>query len=126
MNEIGDLMRPSINSISSRLTVSEALLHFLHHRVDCLLVKESGKFAGIIYKDDIKRRIMRGKLTPETTRVYEIMTQPIPSIDLHMPIKEASRLMVNHPIQHFAVTESGRIVGILSVKDMISAFIKRF
>ena len=65
-------------------------------------------------------------MNPEATRITEIMTSPILSLDRYLPIEEANRFMHKNKIRHLAVTEEDKIVGILSVKDLVSYFSKDF
>ena len=54
------------------------------------------------------------------------MTSPILSLDCYLPIEEANRFMYKNKIRYLAVTEEDKIVGILSVKDLVAYFSKDF
>ena len=58
-------------------------------------------------------------------RIYS-MTKPIVSMDRYMPVKEAEEFMKKKKLRHLAVTEDDEIVGILSVKDLVSCYSKSF
>jgi len=57
--------------------------------------------------------------------VSDIMT-PIQSMDRYMPIEEANLYMHKNKIRHLAVTDDGKIVGVLSVKDLVAYYSRDF
>ena len=54
------------------------------------------------------------------------MTSPVLSMDRYLPVEEASKFMHKNGIRHLAVTEDEKIVGMLSIKDLVSYFSKDF
>ena len=54
------------------------------------------------------------------------MTSPILSMDRYLPVEEANQFMHKNKIRHLAVTEEDKIVGMLSVKDLVSYFTRDF
>ena len=81
---------------------------------------------GIVTETDLARKVMSKGLEPESTIVEDIMTSPILSLDRYLPIEEANQFMHKNKIRHLGVTEEDKIVGILSVKDLVAFFSKEF
>jgi signal-transduction protein with cAMP-binding, CBS, and nucleotidyltransferase domain len=50
------------------------------------------------------------------------MTQPIISLDCHLPVTEANAYMAKKKMRHLAITDNGKIVGMISVRDLVSFF----
>jgi signal-transduction protein with cAMP-binding, CBS, and nucleotidyltransferase domain len=126
LEEIGNYMSSPVLSIDSELTVQEAAQQMHARNVGALLVRVYDKYVGILTETDLTRKVVAKGLNPETTMVSVIMTKPIFSMDRYMPAEEAEEFMKRKNIRHLAVTESDQIVGILSVKDLVSCYSKSF
>ncbi len=126
LEEIGDYMSSPVISIDSELTVQEAAQQMHAKNVGSVLVRIYDKYVGVLTETDLSRKVVSKKLNPETTMVSSVMTKPILTMDRYMPVKEAEEFMKKKNIRHLAVTEGGEIVGILSVKDLVSCYSKSF
>jgi len=126
LEEIGDYMSSPVKSIDSELTVQEAAQQMHAKNVGSVLVRVYDKYVGILTETDLSQKIVANGLNPETTMVSSVMTQPILSMDRYMPIMEAEEFMIKKNIRHLAVTEEDKIVGILSIKDLVSCYSKSF
>ncbi len=126
LEEIGDYMSSPVKSIDSELTVQEAAQQMHAKNVGSVLVRIYDKYVGILTETDLSRKVVAKRLNPITTMVSSVMTKPILSMDRYMPIQEAEEFMKKKNIRHLAVTEEDEIVGILSVKDLVSCYSKSF
>jgi len=126
LEEIGNYMSSPVKSIDSELTVQEAAQQMHATNVGSVLVRIYDKYVGILTETDLSRKIVAKGLNPETTMVSSVMTKPILSMDRYMPVIEAEKFMKEKNIRHLAVTEEDKIVGILSVKDLVSCYSKSF
>ena len=126
MDEIGDYMISPILSIDLESSVQEAAQFMVAHNIGSVLVKEFEEYVGIVTETDLTRKVLGKGLNAESTPVSEIMTRPILSLDCYLPVEEANRFMHKNKIRHLAVTEEEKIVGILSVKDLVSYFSRDF
>lgn len=126
MDEIGDYMISPILSIDLESSVQEAAQFMVAHNIGSVLVKEFEEYVGIVTETDLTRKVLGKGLNAESTPVSEIMTNPILSLDCYLPVEEANRFMHKNKIRHLAVTEEEKIVGILSVKDLVSYFSRDF
>jgi len=126
MDEISDYMISTVLSIDVESSVQEAAQYMVSQSIGSVLVKEFDEYVGIVTETDLTRKVLGKGLNPETTRVSEIMTSPILSMDCYLPVEEANRFMHKNKIRHLAVTEEEKIVGILSVKDLVAYFSKDF
>ena len=126
MDEIGDYMISPILSIDLESSVQEAAQFMMAHNIGSVLVKEFEEYVGIVTETDLTRKVLGKGLNAESTPISEIMTSPILSLDCYLPVEEANRFMHKNKIRHLAVTEEEKIVGILSVKDLVSYFSRDF
>lgn len=60
--------------------------------------------------------MLRGECDPKVVKVSSIMSSPIITVDKNETLAKASILIEEHKIRHLAVTENGKIIGMLSVK----------
>ena len=126
MDEIGDYMISPILSIDLESSVQEAAQFMVAHNIGSVLVKEFEEYVGIVTETALTRKVLGKGLNAESTPVSKIMTSPILSLDCYLPVEEANRFMHKNKIRHLAVTEEEKIVGILSVKDLVSYFSRDF
>ncbi|MCH8312607.1 MAG: CBS domain-containing protein [Nitrospinae bacterium] len=124
LDDIGDYMNAPVLSIAHDSTVQEAAQYMRVSNVGSLLIKEYDDFVGIVTETDLTRKVVGDGLNPETTPIANIMTQPVQSMDRFLPVEEANKYMHKNKIRHLAVTENGKIVGMLSIKDLVAYYAK--
>lgn len=124
LDDIGDYMSSPVFSIDHDSTVQEAAQYMRVSNVGSLLIKEYDDFVGIVTETNLSRKVVGGGLNPETTPISEIMTQPVLSMDRFLPVEEANQFMHKNKIRHLAVTEDEKIVGMLSIKDLVAYYAK--
>jgi len=91
-------------------------------KVGALLVAEGARFIGIVSETDLVRRVLAVGGDVQQVRVSEVMRSPIITIEIDRSAHEASDLMAERGIRHLAVTDDGKIVGMLSVRDLLRYF----
>ncbi len=126
MDEIIDYMISPVLSVDVESTVQEAAQFMLVHNIGSVLVKEFEEYVGIVTETDLARKVLGKGLDAESTPISKIMTSPVLSMDGYLPVEEANFFMFKNKIRHLAVTEEEKIVGILSVKDLVAYFSKDF
>ena len=117
--EIGDYMVSPVLSVSPDTKAQEAAQLMEENHIGSLLVKEGENYMGIVTETDLTRKILAKGLKEKNPPVREIMTAPLQTIDCHEPIVDANQMMANKRIRHLAVTDNDRVVGMISVKDLI-------
>ncbi len=120
--EIGDYMASPVLSIAPDASTQEAAQLMESKHIGSLLVKDGDTYVGIITETDLTRKILARGLEDKNSKVSDIMTAPLQTLDCHEPIVDANLLMANKRIRHIAVTENDQVVGMLSVKDLIHYF----
>lgn len=120
MDEILNYMASPVFSIDAQATVEEGAQFICEKEVSSLLVKEKEEYVGIVTQTDLVKRVIAKGLDPKTTRMYSVMSKPIMKMDHYLTRKDAHEFMVGKNIKHLAVTKDGKIVGVLTLKDMLS------
>lgn len=106
-------------SILPGATVYDAIKMMSDHNVGAVLVMQDGKLLGVLSERDYTRKvILKGRLSRQTI-VEEIMTTPVITAGLDCSIDEALRLMSERRIRHLPVVEEGRVVGVVSLGDLV-------
>jgi CBS domain-containing protein len=113
------LMRTTMETIASERTVLEAAQIMAEKQIGSLLVLEAGEMVGIVTETDIVRKGIASRLPASSTRVGSVMNFPLIQIDINRTVRDASRLMAEQRIRHLAVTEENKVVGLLSVRDLV-------
>ena len=109
--------------ISPNATVYEAIELLSEKGVGALLVMRDEKLVGLLSERDYARKvILRGKSSREC-RVEEIMSTKVLCIPPEGQIEEAMALMTERRIRHLPVVESGNVVGVISIGDVVKAII---
>jgi CBS domain-containing protein len=122
MRPLAVMMKRNPRMISPEATLAEAAAMMRDTRVGAILVGEHGAFVGIISEADLVRKAMASQVDPTQARVRSVMSSPVITIEQDRSAHDASDLMAEKGIRHLAVTEDGRIVGIVTVRDLLRYF----
>jgi len=105
--------------ISPEQTVHDALSLMAEYDVGALMVMSGQKLIGIFSERDYARKgILQGHLSKET-KVGEIMTSPVISITPQHTVDDCMNLMTEGHFRHLPVLDGERVVGIISIGDMV-------
>jgi CBS domain-containing protein len=113
------LMHTTMETIAGERTVLEAAQIMAEKRIGSLLVIEAGEMVGIATETDVVRKVIAARLPASSTRVGAVMNDPLIQVDINRTVRDASRLMAEERIRHLAVTEDHKVVGLLSVRDLV-------
>ena len=114
----------AIHSIGPNATVFDAIQNMADRNIGALLVIEGERLVGIVSERDYTRKIaLKGKQS-KTTPVSEIMFTPVISATEESSVEECMRLMTEHRIRHLPILEMGKVVGVVSIGDLINWIIK--
>ena len=108
-----------IFSIDPGDTVYDAIAMMAEKEVGALLVMRGGQPVGIISERDYTRKVILKDKSSKQTRVAEIMTSNVISATSRLHIDECVNLMKEHHIRHLPVMNDGRIVGVVSIGDVV-------
>ncbi|HET9882995.1 MAG TPA: CBS domain-containing protein [Candidatus Binatia bacterium] len=110
-------------SVDLGSTVFDALSLMAEKEIGALVVLDEARVAGIISERDYARKvILHGRASP-TTRVEEIMTSHVAYTHLDQSIEECMAIMTDKRIRHLPVLQDGKLIGIISIGDLVKAII---
>ncbi|MGQ0810987.1 MAG: CBS domain-containing protein [Nitrospiraceae bacterium] len=119
MSTIAHIMRKNLKSIAHTASVRNAAKRMKTDRLGSLLIKKKGKFVGIVTDTDVVRRAVASGKDLNKMMVEAIMTNPITTIESTRTAHDAHDMMGDLGIRHLGVTEGGKIVGMVSVRDLL-------
>lgn len=118
-HSVGELVKGEARTIETTQSVRNAARQMMEEAIGSLLVVKDGIPAGILTKSDLVGRVLVPELPPQTP-VGDILTQSVVTIERDRPIFDGLLLMIQHNIGHLAVTEQGRLVGVVSEHDWLT------
>lgn len=116
---IRHIMAKSIVHVPTAMRIREVALLMRRNGVGSVLVSEGEDFLGILTETDIVHKAVAKGLNAQMTRADSIMSFPIIEINADETVLDAAENMVQNGIRHLAVSEKGKIIGILSLRDLI-------
>ncbi len=117
---VRDIMsRPPITARESDTTMTAAKL-MVKHDVGCIIIiDKAGKPSGIITERDIVERVASKNLVPSDVKVTDAMSKPIIGVLPTTGVNDAAKQMNQSKIRRLAVIDGGKLVGILTMKDIL-------
>jgi CBS domain-containing protein len=112
----GDVIR-----IAGEATVFDAIKAMVEANVGAILVADAGsdRVEGIFTERDYLRRIAVEGRTSRDTLVREVMTSPVIAVGPETTVEEAMAMMTDRRIRHIPVVEGERLVGMISIGDLV-------
>ena len=106
-----------IITVSRNARLTEALKVMVKHDIGSLVVAEDHKGIGILTERDIMKMVA---LNPEMLRtsVDDIMSKPLITVSEDAPVWDAFRLMLKHKIRRLPIEKNGKLIGIVSERDL--------
>ena len=126
LSEVADYMARDIKSVPADAKVQDAGRMMAKFNVGSLLVVNNGQYVGILTDTDLARKAMVKGLNPEIATVESLMSHPIISIESYKTVEEAQALMKAKGVRHLTVTEDGKIVGVLTLSDVVRYYATYF
>ena len=113
----------AIWSVSPETTVYDAIKLMAEKNVGALLVTRHDKLAGIISERDYTRKVILMGRASKDTRVNEILSGNVVAVSPDHTVEQCLRLMTEHRVRHLPVLNGDKIVGIVSIGDLVNSVI---
>ncbi|MCE7980108.1 MAG: CBS domain-containing protein [Caldilinea sp. CFX5] len=110
-------------SIAPNETVFTALKLMGEKEIGALTVVENGRLLGIVSERDYARKVILKGRTSRDTLVKEIMSAPAIITGMEQTVEQCMQVMTEKRIRHLPVLEEGRLVGIISIGDLVKTVI---
>lgn len=122
MNRVAEILDDKggeVLQIDGDASVFEAVERMVEKNVGSLLVTEAGEITGIVTERDYLRRVTLEGREERETPVREIMSSPLIVVTPDTTIDECMALMTDRRIRHLPVVEDGKVVGVVSIGDLV-------
>jgi CBS domain-containing protein len=127
MQTVSQLLQEKGNQIFS-VTPQDSVLHAIEmmatRHVGALLVMNQGSLIGIISERDYARKVILKHRSSHDTPVADIMTAPAIAVSPEDTVHHCMQVMTDGRFRHLPVVSGGRVVGMLSIGDLVKAVIK--
>jgi CBS domain-containing protein len=101
-------------------TVLTAVQIMVDKDIGLLAVIDGGTLAGVLSERDCARRVLLAKKSPESTLVADVMVRNVVTIDVGRTFADCLRLMHQHGIRHLPVVDNGKVITVVSIRDLLS------
>ena len=123
---VGSILRYKGNtvwSVTPDTSVYQAISIMAEKSIGALPVIADGLLVGILSERDYARKVILHSRSSKDTLVAEIMTTPVPSVGPQQTVEECMKLMTEERVRHLLVLEHGKLVGIVSIGDLVRTVI---
>ncbi|MEF8847550.1 MAG: CBS domain-containing protein [Candidatus Thermoplasmatota archaeon] len=114
-------MKKDLVTVHPEETIFKACMKYRDEKIGCLLVLKDKYCVGILTERDIIERVICNNLAPKKTKVEDIMTKDIITINKLSKIKDALNLMDFNHIKKLPVVSEDELVGIVTIHDLALA-----
>jgi CBS domain-containing protein len=112
-----------VHTITRDATVFEAVRQMAEHNLGALVVVDGAQVAGMFTERDYARRVALMARTSKETPVADVMTSPVLCVSPDRTSEECLALMTERRIRHLPVMDQGRLVGLISIGDLVKDII---
>ena len=127
MKSVAELLktRPTraVISVRPEQSVLEAITVLATEDIGAAIVMTGERLAGIFSERDYTRKVVLKGRSSDTTRVEEIMTPNVVVVNPRTKTRECMQLMTEKGIRHLPVVDEGRVIGMVSIRDIVGDII---
>jgi CBS domain-containing protein len=127
MKTVAELLRtktaPRVITVRPEQSVLDAIKVLAQENVGAAIVMAGDRLAGIFSERDYTRKVILKGRSSDTTRVEEIMTANVIVVSPRTKARECMALMTEKNIRHLPVVDEGRVIGMVSIRDIVSDII---
>ena len=126
MTTVREILRhkPDVYAVRPDDTVHHALQLMAEKNIGAVLVMSGDEVNGVFSERDYARRVVLHGHTSRDTAVHSLMTADVVSIDQTATVDACMSLMTEKRIRHLPVVEGGRVVGVVSIGDIVRAVVE--
>ncbi len=117
---VKEVMNSQVVIAKPEATAKEGAKVMIEGGIGSLVVMDGDKIAGIVTDNDMVREIIAKGNDPEDTRLDQMMTKDVKTINSESTLEEAAELMAENKIKKLPVLKGGKLVGIITSTDLIS------
>jgi CBS domain-containing protein len=115
--QVKDIMSADVRTVTPKETFEHVATLLHDSAISSVVVMDGDRLAGIVTERDLVNLVADGK-DPRTTKVTDRMTTNVDTVGSRTDIAEAAEHMARLRIRHLPVVDEGRLVGIISIRDL--------
>lgn len=112
-----------VHAVGPGEPVLEAIRLMAENHIGALLVMEEGRLVGIVSERDYARKVVLMGRSSAATPVRDVMSTPVVSIEPGRSVEDAMRAMTDGRFRHLPVTQGDRVLGVVSIGDLVKSVI---
>jgi CBS domain-containing protein len=120
---LGSKADPTVHTIEPSASVYEAIRLMADWNIGALVVVERGQVVGIVSERDFARKILLMARSTKDTPLSEIMSSRVMYVQPGQTAQECMALMTENRLRHLPVMDDGRLIGLVSIGDLVKATI---
>jgi CBS domain-containing protein len=113
-----------IHSVAPEAPVLEAIRLMAEHSVGALLVMQGEQLLGVVSERDYARKVILKGRSSHETEVRQIMSAPVLTVRADQSVHDCMRTMTEKRIRHLPVVEGDRVIGVLSIGDLVRSVLE--
>ncbi|MBU1360308.1 MAG: CBS domain-containing protein [Gammaproteobacteria bacterium] len=127
MTTVADILKAkgdmAVHAIAPSATVFEAVQLMAQKNIGALLVMEEGRVVGMLSERDYARKIVLMARSSKDTLLRDIMSSTVFFVQPHHTTEECMALMTENRIRHLPVMDDGKVIGLISIGDLVKGII---
>jgi signal-transduction protein with cAMP-binding, CBS, and nucleotidyltransferase domain len=112
-------MVSKVITITKDSTVEEAVRLMNEQEIGCLIVTDNKKAQGILTERDLLKRVLAKSKDPKKTKVEEVMSTPLISVEPNAEIGDVSRTMFQKNIKKMPIVRKDKLLGLVTLTDIL-------
>ncbi len=125
ISKLINIKHTKVYSIKPDATILQALRVMAEKDIGFLVVLEGGNISGVLSERDFVRKVQLLGKSSETTLVRDIMSTTVWTLSIDNTFEDAMSLMTSKRIRHVPVMDRGKVVGVISMRNVVEAFLGR-
>jgi CBS domain-containing protein len=126
MSQVRDIINNrDLFSVDENQTVAEVVRRMAELQVGAILVLQDDQLRGIFSERDLLRRVVLEQMDPQQTAVRQVMSINLATVDETVTLEQAMAAMQTHSCRHLPVMRGPRVVGFLSMRDLMNEELTR-
>jgi CBS domain-containing protein len=124
VRQLLDAKGSAIYAVGPEDPVLEAIRLMADRHVGALLVMKGEELTGIVSERDYARKVILLGRSSSATPVWQIMSSPVITVTPETTVQDCMRLMTDNRVRHLPVVSFGRVVGVISIGDLVKTVIE--
>ena len=124
VRQLLEMKKSEVFAVGADAAVIDAIRQMADKSIGAVLVMQGQRLVGIVSERDYARKVVLKDRASSNTRVSEIMTADVVTVQLEDSVERCMQIMTDRRIRHLPVTEGESVKGVISIGDLVKAVIE--